>query len=129
MNETPENQDDINDDEQPKHRPRGCAWMFFLGMIFVGAVWGACLGVFVYILDEAEATIEKLEEFRPKIGSKIYSADGQELGEFSVEVRQLVSLNNIPLKVQKAFIATEDDTFYEHKGVRPLAILLSLIHI
>ncbi len=111
--------------EEPKRR-RGCAGLFFLGMIFVGAVWGAGLGVFVYILDETESTIEKLEEFRPKVGSKIYSTDGEELGEFAIEARQLVSLNDMPLKLQKAFIATEDDTFYEHKGIRPLALLIAV---
>ena len=38
-------------------------------------------------------------------------------------------LNDIPLHVQKAFVATEDDLFYEHKGVRPDAILNSFLYI
>lgn len=109
--------------QKPKARPRGCAGIFFVGMLFVGLVWGIGLGVFMNILDGAETTIEALEEFRPKIGSKVFTADGEELGEFATEARQLVPLNDIPLNLQKAFIATEDDTFYTHKGVRPLAIM------
>lgn len=107
-------------------KPRGCAWLFFLGMIIVGAVFGVCLGVFVYILEETEETIEALEEFRPKVGSRIFSTDGDELGEFAREARQVVPLNQIPLKVQKAFIATEDDIFYEHSGVRPLSLMRAI---
>ena len=115
------------DDSTPaKPKPRGCVLLFFLGMIMVGVAFGVALGVFVYIIDETEDTIAGLEEFRPKTGSKMYTADGEELGEFAIEARELVPLNQIPLRVQKAFIATEDDTFYEHKGVRPLALMIAI---
>ena len=100
---------------------RGCGGLFFLVTLCFAAFWGAGLGVFVYILAGVEETIDALEDFRPKVGSKPFSADGVELGEFTIETRQLVTLNEMPLHLQKAFIGTEDHTFYEHKGVRPLA--------
>lgn len=106
---------------------RGCAFLFFLLSLIVAAAWGGGLGVFVWILGDSDTTIQALEEFRPKIGSSVYSADGEKLGEFAVEARRLVPLNEIPLHVQKAFIATEDDTFYEHKGVRPLAVVNAVL--
>ncbi len=127
-----EDQTDKNTDteqqssEAKKVRPRGCATLFFVAMLFVGSFWGVGLGVFVYFLDDAETTIAALDEFRPKVGSKVYSTDGEELGEFAIEARQLVPLNDIPLNLQKAFIATEDDTFYTHKGVRPLAVMMAI---
>ena len=102
---------------------RGCAGLFFFLMLVMGGAWGAGLGVFVWVLEDAKTTIETLEEFRPNIGSKIYSSDGVPLGQFTIEERQLVPLNEMPLHLVKAFIATEDHTFYEHKGVRPDAIL------
>lgn len=102
---------------------RGCFGVFFVLMLVVAALWGAAIGAFLWFLDDADEPIRALEEFRPKIGSKVYAADGELLGEFTVEARQLVSLGEIPLRLQKAFIATEDDEFYEHKGVRPLALL------
>jgi len=93
-------------------------------------IWGCALGAFTWILSDAKATINALEDFRPKVGSKIYSADGELMGEFAGdEHRQLVSLNEIPLHVQKAFLATEDHTFYEHKGVRPDAIVNAVIYM
>ncbi len=115
-------------DEQTDHGPapsarslRGCGGLFFLVTLCFAAFWGAGLGVFVYILAGVEDTIDALEDFRPKVGSKLFSADGAELGEFTIETRHLVTLNEMPLHLQKAFIGTEDHTFYEHKGVRPLA--------
>ncbi|MEA3366439.1 MAG: PBP1A family penicillin-binding protein [Candidatus Hydrogenedentes bacterium] len=104
-------------------KPRGCGGIFFMLMLILAAGWGVGLGMFIWMLDDAKANIQAVDDFRPKIGSRIYSADGMLLGEYTTEARQLVRLSEIPLHVQKAFIATEDHPFYRHKGVRPLAIL------
>lgn len=109
-----------------RRRLRGCGGLFFLVTLCLAALWGAGLGVFVYILGETEGTIDALQDYRPKAGSRIFSADGTELGEFAVETRQVISLNEMPLHLQKAFIATEDHTFYEHRGVRPLAVAVAV---
>lgn len=108
--------------------PRGCAGIFVFFMLIAGSLWGAVLGVFVWVLEDAQTTIAALEEFRPKIGSKVYSWDGELLGEFTMKERQIVRLNEMPLYLVKAFVATEDDLFYYHKGVRPDAILNSLYY-
>jgi len=113
----------------PRRRRRGCGGLFFCFLLVMGAVWGASLGTFRWIVDDAKSTIETLEDFRPKIGSKVFSSDGEMLGEFSTEQRQLVRLNEMPLHLKKAFIATEDDKFYQHKGVRPDAILNAALYI
>ncbi|MBI2435433.1 MAG: transglycosylase domain-containing protein [Candidatus Hydrogenedentes bacterium] len=107
---------------------RGCAGIFFVFILIVGALGGAMLGVFVSILDDAKETITTLEDFRPKVGSKVYSYDGELLAEFSIEERQLMPLSEIPLHLQKAFIATEDHPFYDHKGVRVDAIARAALH-
>lgn len=112
-----------SESEAPGRVRRGCGWLFFILMLVVGAAWGAALGAFVWIVDDAKSTITALEDFRPKIGSKVYSSDGELLGEFSTDFRQLVRLSEMPLSLQMAFIAREDATFYEHRGVRPDAII------
>lgn len=110
--------------DSKRNAPKGCAGLFFFSALLVAAVWGAGLGVFVWIIeDDAGKTMRALDNFRPKIGSKVYSTGGELLGEFAIESRHVVSLNEMPLKLQLSFIATEDDEFYNHKGVRPLAIL------
>jgi penicillin-binding protein 1A len=110
-------------EEPPRPRARGCGWIFFLCLMAVGSFWGAALGAFMGILDDAGETIAALEDFRPKIGSKVYSSDGELLGEFTIEQRRLVRLADMPLHLQKAFLATEDALFYQHRGVRPDAII------
>lgn len=116
-----------SESDGPGPMRRGCGWLFFLIMLVVGAAWGAALGAFVWIVDDAKSTITALEDFRPKIGSKVYSSDGELLGEFSTDFRQLVRLSEMPLHLQLAFIAREDATFYEHRGVRPQRIIAAII--
>ncbi|MBI4560111.1 MAG: PBP1A family penicillin-binding protein [Candidatus Hydrogenedentes bacterium] len=124
------NQNTTNDNPSPPPAPRkpgrGCGGIFFVIMVACAAVWGAGLGGFVRLLDESQTTMAALDSVRPKIGSRVYSSDAELLGEYTLEPRQLIRLNEMPLHLQKAFIATEDDTFYEHKGVRPDAILSAL---
>ncbi len=116
--------------ENPPRYARGCGIVFLVLALAVSAIWGGALGLFVFILDDAQDTIEALDQFRPRIGSKVYSADGIMLGEFTDErIRALVPLNEMPLHLQKAFIATEDDKFFEHKGVRPDAIVNAALYI
>ncbi len=109
--------------KEPAPRNRGCAGIFFFLILVMGSLWGAGLGVAVWILEDAERVITALEQFRPEVGSKVYSADGELLGEFSTKKCELISLHEMPLHLQKAFIATEDDKFFEHKGVRPETII------
>ncbi|MCC6142658.1 MAG: transglycosylase domain-containing protein, partial [Candidatus Hydrogenedentes bacterium] len=118
-----------NNEKQIVRPLRGCGGVFFLFMLIMGAAWGAALGFFVSYLEDARSTISTLEEFRPKIGSKVFSWDGELLGEFTIEQRQLIRLSDMPLHLQKAFIATEDDVFYDHKGVRIDAIVNAALDV
>jgi len=74
-------------------KPRGCGGIFFMLMLVLAAGWGVGLGMFVWMLEDAKANIKAVDDFRPKIGSRIYSADWMLLGEYTVEARQLVRLN------------------------------------
>ncbi|MFA6245122.1 MAG: PBP1A family penicillin-binding protein, partial [Candidatus Hydrogenedentales bacterium] len=121
---------ETSSESRPRRRTRpGCGLIFFCIMMVVAAVWGACLGAFVLLLEDAETKITALDTYRPKVGSRIYSSDDELLGEYNIENRQLVNLNEMPLHLQKAFIATEDDIFFEHKGVRPDAIANAFLFI
>lgn len=120
----------MSDMPQPEHSGppaprfrRGCGGIFLTFMIVVAAMWGAGIGAFLWILEDTKTSISALEDFRPKVGSRLYSWDGAQLGEFTTEARQVISLNEMPLHLQHAFIATEDKRFYEHFGVRPESII------
>ncbi len=61
--------------------------------------------------------------------TKIYDRTGTHLlyEIFADEKRTLVRLEDIPKDLVNGLIATEDKTFYEHKGIRPLSILKAQI--
>lgn len=120
------------DDISPLQRlqSRGCGPLFFLFMVIIGAAFGVALGLFAYQMEKAKAQIAALDQFRPRIGSKVYADEGAVLlGEYNVENRQLIRLSEMPLILQKAVVAGEDALFYEHKGVRPDAMLSTVLDI
>src|SRR5438552_3937110 len=53
----------------------------------------------------------------PQQTSKVYAADGGLITELGLERRTVLTLNEIPLAVRQAFIATEDKRFYTHHGI------------
>src|SRR2546430_14860734 len=53
----------------------------------------------------------------PQQTSKVYAADGRLITELGLERRTVLPLNEIPLAVRQAFIATEDKRFYSHHGI------------
>src|SRR4030043_2172894 len=68
-------------------------------------------------------SIETLKNYGPPTITKFFSEDGEIIGEFSVEKREIVSLDRIPRHLVLAFIAGEDARFFHHKGLDYIAIL------
>lgn len=98
-----------------------------LGLL--GATAAAAIGYLLY--DEIDATLPPVDpvvSYRPPIATQIIASDGTVIGEFFNEKRYLVPLDRIPLHVRQAFLAAEDDTFYEHRGVSPVGILRAFIN-
>src|SRR5213083_212184 len=53
----------------------------------------------------------------PQQTSKVYAADGRLITELGLERRTVLALNEIPLALRQAFLATEDKRFYSHHGI------------
>src|SRR5262249_29908642 len=60
--------------------------------------------------------------YEPARATRVFSADGQLIGEFYLEKRVLTPLARIPPHVQNAFIAAEDRRFRTHHGFDPWGI-------
>ena len=60
--------------------------------------------------------INNLEQFKPNIVTKIYSADDEIIKTFTAYTYEKVDLKDIPDNLKKALIATEDKNFYRHHG-------------
>lgn len=71
---------------------------------------------------------EQLKNYSPMITTRIYSADGSLLNEFSKEKRIFVPIKNIPQNLINAFLAAEDSNFYNHSGIDVLAIFRTSIN-
>ncbi|MDA0190986.1 MAG: transglycosylase domain-containing protein, partial [Proteobacteria bacterium] len=68
-------------------------------------------------------SLEALTDYRPKIPLRIYSADGQLIGEFGEERRAVLRIADVPDVMKQAILAAEDDRFYQHAGVDTQSIL------
>lgn len=61
--------------------------------------------------------ISDLLDYRPKLPLRIFSTEGDLLGEFGEERRRLTPIGEIPKVMTNAVLAIEDSRFYQHGGV------------
>ena len=87
-------------------------------IVAAGALVGTLLG-YEFNLPR----IQSLEDFRPDVISDVFSDDSKVIGEFAIERRIVVTLDEIPHYLQLAIIAAEDDQFYHHGGVNYVSVL------
>jgi len=95
--------------------------LFFLTVVFI-----AFLGGFIFILS-GEEDIRSLKHYRPGLPTKIYDFHGRIISEFSFEKRELIAYHEIPKNLVNALVAMEDQNFWTHYGVDPLAILRAFL--
>lgn len=61
--------------------------------------------------------ISDLSEYRPKLPLRVFSAEGELIGEFGEERRNFTSIRQVPRALTDAVLAIEDSRFYQHGGV------------
>lgn len=100
----------------------GFIGFFVLGLAFTGIIF-----VWVATLDIPD--LSSFEQRRVLQSTKIYDRTGEILlYDLHQDVRRtVVPYEEISHNIKNATIAIEDDTFFEHGGVRPFAILRSMI--
>jgi penicillin-binding protein 1A len=95
------------------------AMMTVIGAAVIGLVMG-------YV--RSLPPIEQLEYYDPAEVSPVTDRTGQEtIGEFKLKRRYVVPLSQIPERVQQAYLAIEDNRFYDHFGVDVIGILRAAI--
>jgi penicillin-binding protein 1A len=58
--------------------------------------------------------VSDLVDYKPKLPLRVYTADGQLIGEFGEERRNLTPIKDIPQILKDAVLAVEDHRFYQH---------------
>lgn len=95
-------------------------FLFLFIIVFIAGA-GAAAGFFLSVssgLPDISANIA------PDASSRIYDAKGRLITTVHAEENRLpVSIDEVPANLQNAFIAVEDNRFYEHHGVDPLGII------
>ena len=62
-------------------------------------------------------TSAEMRSFRPAEGGRILDRNGRLLGRLRAVRRVNVDLEQVPMHVRQAFLATEDRRFYDHDGL------------
>ena len=85
--------------------------------IIISGILIALLVVFSIYIYSGIPSLEELENPRPNLASKVFTADGELLGQFFIENRIETDLDSLPPHLINALIATEDRKFFDHWGV------------
>jgi penicillin-binding protein 1A len=101
---------------------RAALIVLFLG--FAGAV-GTGIGVYVITSDLPD--VAALNEYQPRLTTRVHSRDGVLMAELFDEHRYEVDPLELPDHVRLAFLAAEDSGFYQHQGLDFMGILRAAI--
>ena len=85
--------------------------------LMVSGIAAILIIAFVIFIYSGLPSLEELENPKPQLASKVFSADGELLGQFFIESRIETSIDSLPKHLIEALIATEDRQFYDHWGV------------
>ncbi|CUU01975.1 penicillin-binding protein 1A [Candidatus Kryptobacter tengchongensis] len=73
--------------------------------------------VYAIYLISGLPSLQQLENPTPELATKVYSYDGELLGQFYIKQRAYTPIDSIPRNLINALIATEDRKFYRHWGI------------
>ena len=93
-------------------------WFLPLLVVVGSAIAAALLATFAaIIIYPTLPSLEVLTDYQPKIPMRIYSVEGELIGEFGEERRAVVAIADVPQSMVSAILAAEDERFYQHGGV------------
>ena len=90
-------------------------WLFLFGLLFVGTFVAA--GYFFLLeLDKELPNVEHLQSVQYQTPLEIYSQDKLLMAQFGEKRSIPLPIEKIPQQQINAFLAAEDDRFYQHNG-------------
>ena len=112
--------DSVHPDKAPKSLKsklwRLFKWLFGLGFT-AGMVGLIIIGIFIFVWTRDLPTVDELAEYRPAQMTRVHAGDGKIIAEYAREHRVFVPIEAIPKKLQHAFVAAEDQRYYDHNGI------------
>src|ERR1700733_12663517 len=90
--------------------------LFTLGVLLLGLAAAVVLFAFDHYGKDLP-DYSYLKDYQPPTLSRIYADDGRMMATIASEQRIFVPIATIPKNVIRAFLAAEDEDFYQHNGV------------
>jgi penicillin-binding protein 1A len=97
-------------------------WIMGIGLAGVLSVL-ILVGIALAVAFPNLPDVSELSDYRPKLPLRVYSAEGDLLGEFGEERRNLTPIAEIPKVMSNAVLAIEDARFYQHGGVDYIGVV------
>lgn len=95
-------------------------------VIGVIGVMALISGAYLY-LQPSLPSVEAMRQIELQVPLRVYSRDGQVIAQIGEQRRIPVTFEQVPPMVRQAFIAAEDDRFFEHSGFDYQGILRSMM--
>ena len=76
------------------------------------------IGIGYLVIKPSLPEINLVDEDVLQIPLKVFTSDGVLIGEFGDQKRRTIEYKEIPQNLKNAFLAAEDDQFFEHHGIR-----------
>ncbi|MGZ3746443.1 MAG: penicillin-binding protein 1A [Pseudobdellovibrionaceae bacterium] len=91
-----------------------------LALVIAGVI-----GVYLvfHSIKESLPQLITVKDYHPLLVSEVYDRNNKKIGEFFRQRRTLVPYEKIPKDLVHAFLAAEDDQFFQHGGINYQAIL------
>jgi penicillin-binding protein 1A len=94
----------------------------FLGFLFTAGTIVFLCGVagvagFLWHYSKDLPDYSQLKNYEPPVMTRVHAADGSLLAEYAHERRLYLPIQAVPKLVINAFVAAEDQNFYEHNGI------------
>ena len=91
---------------------------FLLWLIVLALAGGTMLGTAVFLyLSPNLPSVDVLKDVQLQTPLRVYTSDGELIGEFGEMRRTPIQLGNLPPLFIKAVLAAEDDNFFKHHGI------------
>ncbi len=103
-------------------------WTVALGLVGLLLVAAAGVGTYYYLAPDLPR-IDVLRDVRLQVPLRVYSAEGLLIAEYGEKRREPLAIEDAPELLKNAFIAAEDDRFYEHPGVDYQGLLRAGINL
>lgn len=98
-----------------------------ISLFFVFCLLGGVISGYINAQIKGYTGIENLKKFQPSIPTRLFDVRGELIAELFQEKRDLVSYDDLPRSCINAFLAAEDQDFYQHFGINPFAIARAMV--